>query len=541
MFKQIFTIFLIVLVSSVSGQVSSKIEKVKVFQNGAQVYRILNLDIKKGPQKIVIDQLSSFININTIQANIKGVKILDIDYSIDYLEVGTDNEKITALKEAIKSIDFDIQKEENVKSALNLELDLILSNQDLKGQESLDLEDLKEFIAFYKSNIPALKSKITDTENQLGKYKTVKSKLEKQLRTSQKTQKESSGVIVIKVIADNAIKTSATLNYHTSNCGWTPIYSLRASDLNSPINFEYAAQVYQNTGVLWNNLPITLVTGNPVLTGERPELSTWVINNNSYDRKTQLKRLKLETKRRQENLKLRKKQDSYRKQKEEISKAIKMKARSIPPSISSLKTSNLTFSEFTIQQRYTLESGAEATRMVIDRNNLPATYEYYCAPKVNNSVFLIANISGWEKLSLIPGKANIYFDNTYVGNSMINPETSNDTLEISLGQDQRIAVKRDKIADKCKSKTIGLSKKHTRAYRIEIKNNRNDLVKIRIVDQIPVAANDKIKVEVSNKGGAKLTVETGFLEWNFEIPSKTLKTTTFEFEVKHPRKFNVAL
>ena len=212
-----------------------------------------------------------------------------------------------------------------------------------------------------------------------------------------------------------------------------------------------------------------------------------------------------------------------------------------PLSITSQNSSNLTFSEFKIQQRYTIESGAKTTRIVIDRNNLPASYKYYCAPKINNSVFLVANISGWEKLSLIPGKANIYFNNTYVGNSMINPETSNDTLEISLGQDQRIAVKREKIANKCTSKTIGLSKKHSRAYRIEIKNNRNDLVKIKIVDQIPVSENEKIKIEIPNKGSAKLSENSGILEWDLAIPPKTLKTTTFDFEVKHPRKLNVVL
>jgi len=98
MFKQIFTVLFIFLVSNVVGQVSSEIEKVKVFQNGAQIYRKVNINIKKGPQKIVIDQLSSFIKSNTIQANIKGVKILDIEYNINYLEVVSDNQKIKNLK-----------------------------------------------------------------------------------------------------------------------------------------------------------------------------------------------------------------------------------------------------------------------------------------------------------------------------------------------------------------------------------------------------------------------------------------------------------
>lgn len=525
--KHVLASFFYLMILSIKAQNPSDITKVKVFQNGAQVYRDFKISVKKGTQKVILTELSSFINPNTIQANIQGVKILDISYSKNYLEVGEDNEKVAALKEAIKFLKIDIQKEQNTKASFMLELDLIVNNQNLRGQETLDIEDLKEFIAYYKTHIPELKSKITDAENQIKKFQLAKSKLEKQLAASQKTQKETSGVITIKVISDKNSTTSGTINYHSSNCGWSPIYSLRATDLDSPINFEYSANVYQNTGVIWKDLPITLVTGNPVLSGNHPELTPWVINNNDYLYKSGDKGSLL---------------DLYNNNKlSSRSYSTANKRIGVPEFGNSTKISNLTFSEFNIIQKYTLESGAEPTRMLIDKNNLPASYEYYCAPKLSNSVYLIANISGWEKLSLIPGKANIYFDNTYVGNSFLNPGISGDTLEISLGQDQRIAVKREKITDRCKSKSLGLSKKHNRAYRIEVKNNRQNLVKIRIVDQIPVSNNDKIKVEVSSIGGAQLTEETGILEWNFKIEPTALKSTTFEFEVKHPRKYNVAL
>jgi hypothetical protein len=119
MLKHLLLGFLIVLFSSANAQVSSEIKKVKVFQNGAQIYRGFNLSIKKGTHKIIVNQLSSYINPNTIQANIEGVKILDIDYSINYLEVENDNAKIKTLKESIKNITFEIQKEQNNNSDYN--------------------------------------------------------------------------------------------------------------------------------------------------------------------------------------------------------------------------------------------------------------------------------------------------------------------------------------------------------------------------------------------------------------------------------------
>ena len=76
--------------STLKGISSNNLEKIKVFQNGAQVHRKFTLNIKEGLQEIIIDQLSPFIKSNTIQANIKGVKILDFN-----------NPKIKKIKEII--------------------------------------------------------------------------------------------------------------------------------------------------------------------------------------------------------------------------------------------------------------------------------------------------------------------------------------------------------------------------------------------------------------------------------------------------------
>lgn len=518
MIKYIFSCLILLNSLNLLGQLGSTIQKVKVFQNGAQVYRTASISLKKGEQSILLTGLSPFINKNTIQANLNEVKIIDVSYSVNHLETNKDNSKISSLKTSIKNLEFDIQKEENLKSSLNLELDLILSNQDLKGQEALDLEDLKEFIDYYKSKIPELKGKISDSENQLYKFKLVLSKLEKQLQELEKTQKLASGEIELTVISAKSQQLKASLNYHTAKCGWSPLYSLRASDLNSPISFEYSANVFQNTGVEWNNLPVTLVTGNPIRSGIHPTLSPWTISDSKrYDRGRKSKSSNYE------------KKDGLA-----YGYAAPMKKMSV-------HTSNLTFSEFQLNQKYSVKSGEKPVRMLIDINSLPASFEYYCAPKRSNSVYLLANISGWEKLSLIPGKANIFFDNTYVGNSYIDPKTNNDTLAVSLGQDQSIIVDREKITDKCKTNTIGFSKKHNRAYRINIKNNRQEAINIRLVDQIPVSSNEKIKVTLNKSGDGKLDPETGILEWEFNIPKGDLKSTSFEYEVKHPRKYNVAI
>ncbi len=161
--------------------------------------------------------------------------------------------------------------------------------------------------------------------------------------------------------------------------------------------------------------------------------------------------------------------------------------------------------------------------------------------KKSNGVFLIAQVTNWEKLPLIPGKSHIYFNGTFVGKSFINPKSLNDTLDVSLGQDQSILVERKKQEEKCvnNSNIMGVTK--SRGYDIIVKNNRNKLIKVQIIDQIPISKNNKIKVSYKLGDGWVLKEETGILEWNIEIPPGDKKSISFEFDIKHPKKFNVPL
>lgn len=523
MFKLPIFILCILLSASAYSQVHAPISDITVFLNGAQINRAGIVTVKSGQQSIKLKNLSPYINPNTIQANLSDVKILEVNYTRNYLNTSNDNVELLELKNSLNTIIQEIKKENIKQETVQAQLNFIFANQSLKGTETTDLLDIKDYLSYYNNKIPELKTKILESENQIEKFNIVKSKIEKQIKEVQSVKNEYLGEIELVVFSATNQTIPLKINYHTGNCGWTPIYSIRAKDLSSPVQLEYAANVYQNTGVSWEKVKFILATGNPVLSGSQPSLAPWVLRNQNY-RKTAI---------------------TYAYAADEdagmaLEKEVRSKVgynRNAPAASSE----NITFSEFQIIQSYSIKSGASSTRMFINKYELPADYTYYSAPKVNNNVYLLANVSGWENLSLMAGKANIYFDNTYVGNSYIDPSTNDDTLAVSLGQDQNITVKREKIANKCISKSFGLSKKHVRAYQIEIKNNRKEKIRIKIVDQLPLSSDEKIKVETVNIGDAKYDASTGLLEWNYDVINGELITTSFEFEVKHPKKMRVAL
>ena len=80
--------------------------------------------------------------------------------------------------------------------------------------------------------------------------------------------------------------------------------------------------------------------------------------------------------------------------------------------------------------------------MVLVKNeDLKADYKYYTVPKYDNAAYLVAQISKLDELQLVPAKANIFFDGSYIGETYLDPTTMDDTLDLSLGKDPNIIIK----------------------------------------------------------------------------------------------------
>jgi len=201
---------------------------------------------------------------------------------------------------------------------------------------------------------------------------------------------------------------------------------------------------------------------------------------------------------------------------------------------------NQTNSVYEISIPYNISSGEKNVSIKIQESDLPATYRYYCAPKLDRDAFLQARVTGWEDLNLLAGPVNIFFDGAYVGRSNLNPRNIGDTLEISLGRDESIIVERTKIKDNSSSGIFGNNKKNVSKYEIEIKNSKSVDIDIIIKDHIPISRLDKIEVSLDEKSeGAFYNEKTGILEWEFNLKSKESKKLSYKFTVKYPKEYTV--
>lgn len=202
---------------------------------------------------------------------------------------------------------------------------------------------------------------------------------------------------------------------------------------------------------------------------------------------------------------------------------------------------NQTTVEIEVEKPYSINSGGEKLMVDLKNYDIPAEYNYIAVPKLDKDAFLMARITDWGKYNLLEGEANLYFEKSFVGRTVLDANTLSDTLEISLGRDKNIVVQREKQEEFTKRRTLGTNKIESRGFKITIRNKKSSTINLTIYDQLPVSVISEITVTPNNLDNAKFDTPTGELKWQFNLPPQQQKEITFGYEVKYPKKEKVIL
>lgn len=196
---------------------------------------------------------------------------------------------------------------------------------------------------------------------------------------------------------------------------------------------------------------------------------------------------------------------------------------------------------FDIDIPFDVPTNGKAQTAVLKEYAVDANYKFYAVPRLDKDAYLLADIAEWEKLNLVPGDANIIFEGTYVGKSFIDPNATLDTLNLTLGRDKRVVVKKEKLADYSSVKFLGSNKLQKITYEITVKNNKKDAVEITLKDQYPLSTNKDIEAVLTEDSGASVNKETGVLSWQLKLAPGETRKIRFGYSVKYAKDRQVNL
>lgn len=540
------------------NQVKSKPEKVTVYINGAQVYRNAELTLQPGQNHIIFEGLEAYIDQTSIQAGGKGNYIItDVQYQVYNPELQTIrnagdtkyNKLLRQLNDSIENMYFDFKELTIKKEALTLEKSVLLNNCLYKGESKKDsLELLKNGLVFLREKLANINIELLKIDKQESVLNKKKEKIENRINEinnelSQMNMpvdvQKTDYRIVVDVIADAATPAIINVNYYVNGANWTPIYDLRTDGVESSIKLTYKALVKQNTGADWKDVRLTLSTGNPKQSFNIPNMSVWYLGATADNNKNK----------------------GYKKDRAQTDEMKSLTYNNGPTTTSNGSTydaetlmldanysmeytvmnDNIVQADFEIKLPYTIPSDNKAHIVSVMSKELPTKYVYKAIPKLDMNAYLTARVTGWEDMNLLPGQATLFFAGTYVGQTYLNSMEISDTLDLTLGQDKSIVIKREKQKDKIKEKMLDNDKLYTFAYEINIKNGNQKNIEIEIQDQLPLSSNKQVVIEKENISNASYDENNGFLIWKQNIKAKDSKKISFSYTIKAPKEIQIAV
>lgn len=522
--------------------IDTHVTAVTVFPDRARVTRTGRVALAAGTQSVEIKQLPMVLLPDSLRAAGKGTaraKLLGVASRLEhYFE--TPAQAAQQLEQQIqKAADTDAglaaramvaEKEQKSLDALAAESEMFARGLALRNRSPEEQGALFDFISGRGRALQVELLAISRERRELAKEID---RLKRELGGIQSARpKQRFGAMVeLDVSAPGDLELE--LSYVVTGAGWQPLYDIRSSDAS--VEVAYLAQVAQNTGEDWPDVAVTLSTARPSLSLALPELDPW-----------------------------------YLRPRQPVVPPAPVMARSrgAPQAMPAPASASIVWGspvgaaeaeqqELAVDSAAVSESGAALTYRLAGSADIPGGNDprkvtiatlafkpvvtYLTAPKLEQVCYRRAEIKNDSRYTLLPGRAQLFEGDEYLGATALDFVAPGQTFELLLGADERLRVERELAArDVDKAFIIGDRRRIRYGYTIELENLREAPQQVTVRDQIPVARDEQIKVKLESADPKPAEQsELGHLEWKLVLDQGAKRTIRFDFSVEHPRSMDV--
>lgn len=534
--KAIAIILLALSCNTLWAQTKQKVDikSATVFLNGAELFSTGKVNLAAGETQILFTNIAGNVNQQSLNVGAtNNVVVQSAVFQNNFLRDENLSPRAREVKDSIEYLEKSRSGTNNEIISLDEQVAILRQNRQVSGVNTgLSTTELQKMLDLVKARM----GKILDEKDALAaglkKVDERLAKLRQQLAEEQQRGYQPGGQLLVTFYSPRATAADITLSYIVPNAGWSPSYDLRVEELGGPVKLFYKAHVYQNSGVAWDKVKLSLSTGNPTEGAEAPVLNPWYLQ--FYMPRPAAYQNRAKSIAASEEL------SDVQVQEYKVPLVDKFEGGTTMDSYVQTDNNGIN-TVFEIDLPYTIPSDGQQYNVAIKTAELPATYRYYAAPKLDRDAFLQAQVTDWEKLDLLPAPTNIFYEGTYVGQGFIDVRNVKDTMNLSLGRDKKIVVRRERDKELRSVKTIGTNIREEFVYKISVRNTRNKAVDVVVMDQLPISNDKDIEVNDKDYKGADYNETTGAVTWKLQLKPNETKELIMGYTVKYPKGRQVNL
>jgi uncharacterized protein (TIGR02231 family) len=556
--KQVFVVAFLFLVAAAGlsraaeVEAVSRIDAVTVFPMGAEVVRVAKVQLEKGDHTIVFRDLpdgavdgsirvegtaSGKLEIGSVDTRRVFVPRADAEASASLrrqIEI-----EIEALRDERGRLDAQVQGAETQKSLIGNLTQLPTRPAPAAGAERG--EDWTAILALIAAGSAEAQRTIQDAQIRIRETDHKITDLEKKLSeiAPEKSQRTEAKVFVL---AQSALEADITVRYQVSHASWTPLYDVRLTTgdktVAPSIDLSRRASISQKTGEAWDDVALTLSTTRPAAGASAPELRPLIVDFEPEARPapemsmapapaTAARVADGDGALAQEEIsdEARGGLDAVRYRKAAL---VERPAAVVQAPFHAL---------YAVPGRLTIPETGEAKRVQLGGETIEPQLTIRTVPKVDPKAYLYAKFNLPKGSPLLPGAVSLFRDGTFVGTGRLPILSPGEEHELGFGIDDLVRV-RHAISEEIRGETglISTSRTDSRNFVISVKSMHERTIALAVLDQVPVSANQDIKVQLTGKTPTKQNVDDkrGVMVWEGKLDPDQEQTIEFGYQVSWP-------
>jgi uncharacterized protein (TIGR02231 family) len=519
--------------------VTSTVDAVTVYPDGASVTRVIALDLASGDNTLVAKDFPLTLDPSSLRVEGEAGAKLTIG-AIDTrppraappVDLPELDKRIEALKDEHANLEGAISAAAARRKFAERFAEASPAGLGEKG-EARPIAEWRAAFAAVAEEVANANTAIRDAER---KQRDIDREIAR-LESDRAVKPPSKLEVRIDLAANAATKATLRVTYAVRNARWMPLYDARldtgAKDRKPALELVRRAEITQTTGEDWSNVALAVSTVRTARGGSAPELNSLIVQ---YPQAPQ-PAAPAGAASMQGHI------PNARGVMARLAEAAPQRADEQQAAVE-IGGYQVTFR---IPGRVSVGASEGARSLRVSTATIAPDLAVRSAPVKDPTAFLEASFKQSEDAPLLPGKVAIYRDGVFVGRGQMASASTDETVRLGFGADDKVKIERAVV--KRNEGSAGLivttSKTDERAFKTTVRNGHDFPIRVAIQDQLPVSENEDIVVEMlpstTPPTATDLRDRRGVLEWAFEAKPGEVRDIAFAWRLRWPKDKGVVM
>jgi len=344
--------------------------------------------------------------------------------------------------------------------------------------------------------------------------------------------------VAIAVEANAPVAAEFAVSYRVSGASWTPVYEARLATTTArpEINLVRRAELRQRTGEDWSDVGLTLSTTRSAGGTRAPDLPAMQVMFFEppvlYESRQRMAPAPMAAARAKAAA-----QAAAEAEADKTARAAEMR----PAEVETAQLDAGTYqASFQVPGRVAIPQDGSSKTVILSQSRIEPGLSARITPELEETAYLEAAFTHEQEAPLLPGAVFLHRDGTYIGRGQIGLVAPGDKVELGFGADDKLKVSRAPVRRRENEPTwLGQSRTDLREFKTVVKSLHAQAIKVTVTERVPFSESSAITIETI---AAQTTPPTekqvgtrrGVSAWTFDLAPGAEKEIKLAYRIKWP-------